>query len=98
MGYWPSKITCILNAILQMGWGIIGAIVAGQLFSAVDGGHLSIVCGCVIGALCIGLIATFGIAIIHVYERFAFRRPCLSHLPVTEDQANSKIDMLGYPK
>ena len=70
MGYWPSKITCVLNVVLQLGWGILGAIVAGQMFSAVNGGHLTIVVGCVIGALCIGLVAGFGIAIIHVYERY----------------------------
>ena len=72
MGYWPSKITCLLNVILQIGWGIIGAIVAGQMFSAVNGGGLSITVGCVIGALCIGLIAAFGIAIIQTFERYAW--------------------------
>ena len=30
MGYWPSKIPCILNVILQVGWGIIASIIAGQ--------------------------------------------------------------------
>ena len=30
MGYWPSKIACILNVILQVGWGIIASIIAGQ--------------------------------------------------------------------
>ena len=69
MGYWPSKITCILNIILQIGWGVIGSIVAGQMFSAVNGGGMSIAVGCVIGALSIGLLAIFGIAILHTYER-----------------------------
>ena len=30
MGYWPSKIACILNVILQVGWGTIASIIAGQ--------------------------------------------------------------------
>lgn len=30
MGYWPSKLACILNVILQVGWGIIASIIAGQ--------------------------------------------------------------------
>ncbi|KAI4234197.1 MAG: hypothetical protein L6R40_006856 [Gallowayella cf. fulva] len=71
MGYWPSKIACLLNIILQIGWGIIGCIVAGQMFSAINGKGLTIAVGCVIAALLIGGIATFGIAYIHVVERWA---------------------------
>lgn len=71
MGYWPSKLACILNLIMQIGWGIIGCIIAGQMFSAVNGKGLSIAVGCVISALCIGLLATFGIAILHKFERCA---------------------------
>lgn len=75
MGYWPSKLACILNLILQMGWGIIGCIVAGQMLSAVNGGGMSIAVGCVVSAICIGIIATFGIAVIHVYERCVLHGP-----------------------
>lgn len=70
MGYWPSKIICLLNVVNQVGWGIIGAIIAGQMFSAVNGKGLSVAVGCAIGALCIGMVATFGIAILHTYERW----------------------------
>lgn len=69
MGYWPSKLICCFNILNQLGWGIIGSIIAGQAFSAVNGAGLSIAVGCVISALCIGLIAIFGIGIHHSYER-----------------------------
>ena len=59
MGYWPSKLACILNLILQVGWGIIACILVGQMLSAINGAGLSIAVGCFIGALLIGLIATF---------------------------------------
>ncbi|KAL8695479.1 MAG: hypothetical protein Q9218_000057 [Villophora microphyllina] len=72
MGYWPSKLVCILNLIQQAGYGILGCIISGQIISAVNGGNLTIAVGCVISALCIGLIATFGIAIVHTFERYAF--------------------------
>ena len=72
MGYWPSKIICILNLIQQIGFGIIGCIIAGQMISAVNGGGLTIAVGCIIAAICIGLVATFGIAIVHTFERYAF--------------------------
>ena len=69
MGYWPSKLISILNIINQLGWGVIASVLAGQMFSAVNGGGLTVAVGCVVSALCIGLVATFGIAIVHVYER-----------------------------
>lgn len=72
MGYWPSKLVSILNLIQQIGFGIIGCIITGQIISAVNGGGLTVAVGCLIAALCTGLIATFGIAIVHAYERYAF--------------------------
>lgn len=71
MGYWPAKLACLLNIIMQTGWAIIGCIIAGQMISAVNGGGLTIAVGCVIAALCIGVLTTFGIAILHIYERYA---------------------------
>lgn len=71
MGYWPSKLACVLNLVMQIGWGIIACITAGQMLSAINGGGLTIAVGCVISALCIGLIATFGIAFVHGFERYA---------------------------
>ncbi|KAI9659986.1 MAG: hypothetical protein M1821_001338 [Bathelium mastoideum] len=72
MGYWPAKVVCLLNIIMQTGWGFICAIIAGQMLSAINGGNMSIAVGCVIGALGIGLLVTFGIAILHTYERYAW--------------------------
>lgn len=37
MGYWPSKLICVLNIINQVGWGAIASVVAGQMLSAVNG-------------------------------------------------------------
>ena len=70
MGYWPSKLACILNVIMQVGWGTIGCIIAGQMISAVNGHGLTIAVGCVIGALLIGLIAAFGIGILYRFEKW----------------------------
>ncbi|KAI4086607.1 MAG: hypothetical protein LQ344_007419 [Seirophora lacunosa] len=54
MGYWPSKLISCFNILNQLGWGIAGSIIAGQAFSAVSGGSLSIAVGCAISALSIG--------------------------------------------
>lgn len=71
MGYWPSKIPCILNIVMQTGFGIITCIIAGQMLSAVNGAGLTIALGCVISAICTGLIASFGIKFLHIVERWA---------------------------
>lgn len=69
MGYWPSKIACCCNIVQQIGFGIIGCIITGQMITAVNGGGLSLAVGCVIASLCIGLVATFGIEYVNKIER-----------------------------
>jgi purine-cytosine permease-like protein len=69
MGYWPSKIACVCNIVQQVGFGTIGCIITGQMITAVNGGGLTLAVGCVIAALCIGLIATFGIDYLNKIER-----------------------------
>ena len=70
MGYWPAKLIAILNAILMVGYGVISCIIAGQMLSAVNGGHMTIIVGIIIAALIIGVVAIFGMAVLHVYERY----------------------------
>lgn len=70
MGYWPAKLACFLNMILMVGYGTIDCIVGGQILSAVSGGGMSILVGIVIVALISWLVAAFGMAVFHVYERY----------------------------
>lgn len=42
----------------------------GQMLSAVSG--LSLVVGCAISCLGLGVVVTFGIGLIHTYERYAY--------------------------
>ncbi|KAI4129766.1 MAG: hypothetical protein LQ338_002076 [Usnochroma carphineum] len=72
MGYWPAKLACFLNMILMVGYGTIDCIVGGQILSAVSGGGMSILVGIVIVALISWLVAAFGMAVFHVYERYAW--------------------------
>ncbi|KAA8566973.1 hypothetical protein EYC84_010068 [Monilinia fructicola] len=72
MGYWPSKIACCCNVVQQVGFGTIGCIITGQMITAVNGGSLSLAVGCIIAALCIGLVATFGIEYLNKIERFGY--------------------------
>ncbi|KAL8940589.1 MAG: hypothetical protein Q9216_002734 [Gyalolechia sp. 2 TL-2023] len=38
MGYWPAKLTTVLNLIIMVGYGTISCIIGGQVLSAVSGG------------------------------------------------------------
>ena len=70
MGYWPSKIACILNIIIMIGYGTIDCIIGGQILSAVSGGNMSIVVGIIVVALVTWIVAVFGLAVFQMYERY----------------------------
>lgn len=70
MGYNPAKLTCFLNMIIMVGYGTISCIISGQLLSAVSGGSMSIVVGIIIVAFISWIIAVFGMALFHIYERY----------------------------
>ncbi|KAL8976431.1 MAG: hypothetical protein Q9205_007557, partial [Flavoplaca limonia] len=70
MGYWPAKLTTVLNIIIMVGYGTISCILGGQVLSAVSGGRTSVVVGIVIIALICWAIAVFGMKPFHVYEKY----------------------------
>ena len=73
MGWWPSKLIVILNIIVMLGYALLVCIIGGQILSAVSpNGSMSVVVGIVIVAVITCMVTTFGISIIHYYERFAF--------------------------
>ncbi|KAL8672679.1 MAG: hypothetical protein Q9168_002863 [Polycauliona sp. 1 TL-2023] len=69
MGYWPAKLTTVLNIVILVGYSTISCIVAGQVLSAVGDGKVSVIVGIVIIALICWAIAVFGMKPFHVYER-----------------------------
>ncbi|KAF2168970.1 hypothetical protein M409DRAFT_36272 [Zasmidium cellare ATCC 36951] len=71
-GIWGAKICGLLNIIVNIGFGTVNCIVAGQLQSAVSGGSLTIVVGIVI--VCIGsfLVSFCGFRWIQKYESVAW--------------------------
>lgn len=69
MGYWPSKLCCLLNIVIMVGYGLIDCVIGGQILSAVSGGSMTIVVGIIIVALISLIVAVFGMAIFHAYER-----------------------------
>lgn len=72
MGYWPSKILCFLNIILMIGYATIDGIIAGQVLSAVSGGKMTIIVGIVVVSVVCWVVAVFGMAMFHKYERYSW--------------------------
>ncbi|KAM4061137.1 purine-cytosine permease family protein [Hirsutella rhossiliensis] len=72
MGYWPSKIPCFLNVVLMVGYATIDGIIGGQVLSAVSGGRMTIVVGIVVVSVVCWVVAVFGMALFHRYERYSW--------------------------
>lgn len=71
-GIWGSKICGFLNIVVNLGFGTIGCIVAGELISAVSGGKVTIVVGIIILCVTAYIISFLGFRIIHRYEQVAW--------------------------
>jgi purine-cytosine permease-like protein len=69
MGYYPSKVCCLLNVLTNLGYCMVNCVVGGQILSKVSGGHLSVLVGIVIVAFTSWTMAMFGMRIFQIYER-----------------------------
>lgn len=73
MGWWPSKLMVVLNILQMLGYSLIVSIIGGQVLSAVSPhGSMSVVVGIIIIVIIVWFVTTFGIAVFHYYERFAW--------------------------
>ncbi|OIW23409.1 hypothetical protein CONLIGDRAFT_585441 [Coniochaeta ligniaria NRRL 30616] len=72
MGWWPNKLCVLLNLVIQLGYGLVDALMAGQILSAVNGGGLTVIVGVIIAAIIVVVICMLGIDVFHTYERYAF--------------------------
>lgn len=91
MGYYPSKICCLLNIIIMLGYGLIDTLVGGQMLSAVSGGSMTVIVGIIIVAVITWIVAVFGMTFFHLYERWA-GLPQLIVLLILFGVAGSKFD------
>ncbi|KAL8719700.1 MAG: hypothetical protein Q9225_003332 [Loekoesia sp. 1 TL-2023] len=72
-GWFPSKLLVILELIVLLGYSMIDLVIAGQILSAVSvHGSMSIVVGIIVVGIIGWLISTFGIAVFHIYQRYAY--------------------------
>ncbi|EXJ80554.1 hypothetical protein A1O1_08700 [Capronia coronata CBS 617.96] len=71
-GIWGSKFCGFLNIIVNIGFGTINCIIAGQLLRGVSGDTLSDAVGIIIVLLGSYVISFFGFRVIHMYESVAW--------------------------
>ena len=90
MGYYPSKIACLLNIVIMLGYGLIDCLIGGQILSAVSDGRMTVIVGIIINAIITWVVATFGMHVFHIYER------CAPLLGSPGFHADLKPDGLGY--
>jgi len=69
----------------MVGYGMIDCVIGGQILSAVSGGSMTIIVGILVVALVSWLVAVFGIAVFHVYERYH------TPLPLSSPEVTQKL-------
>lgn len=71
-GIWGAKVCGLLSVIVNLGFGTIACIVAGELISAISGGTVTIVVGIIILSVTAYVISILGFRIILLYDQVAW--------------------------
>jgi NCS1 nucleoside transporter family len=72
LGWWPTKVIAVVNAIEQLGWAAAGCITGGLALNAVSDGNVSLIVGEVIIGV-VGVVLSFiGLRCVLKYEQFAW--------------------------
>lgn len=71
-GWWPAKVFAFLNAVNQIGWGIVNGISGAQVLYDAGGGHLPLT----VAVLLVGLVAIalgfLGYRVLHAWARWSW--------------------------
>ncbi|KAL1961952.1 hypothetical protein VTN77DRAFT_733 [Rasamsonia byssochlamydoides] len=92
MGYYPSRICCLLNMVIMLGYGMIDCVIGGQILSAVSDGRMTVIVGIIVVAIVSWLVATFGMRVFQAYERYSWL-PQAIVLAVMAGTAGPKFDV-----
>lgn len=72
LGYYLSKVCCVLNVLTMLGYGMVNVILGGQVLFAVSDGRTAAPVGILVVAILTWFIATFGMHLFHFYTRYAW--------------------------
>ncbi|KAF9893602.1 hypothetical protein FE257_010914 [Aspergillus nanangensis] len=72
VGYYLSKVFCVLNILTMLGYAMVNDILGGQIIFTISNGHTGISAGIIIVAVISWFIATVGMHIFQLYSRYAW--------------------------
>jgi purine-cytosine permease-like protein len=83
-GWWPAKICAVLQLIGDLGYGLLSALITGQILSAVSkNGSMTVVVGVIVGAIITLIVCVVGMRVFHLYERYIAVANAFSHASLT---------------
>ncbi|CCX31836.1 Similar to Purine-cytosine permease fcyB; acc. no. C8V329 [Pyronema omphalodes CBS 100304] len=92
-GWYPAKLCAVLQLIGTLGYGLLDALVTGQILSAVSPhGSMTVVVGVIVAAVIVIIVCGVGMKVFHVYERYQLI-PQLMVLCILIGVAGSGFDM-----
>lgn len=77
MGYYPAMICIVLNVVTNLTYSMMNSVVGGQLLSKVSGENVSVIVGIIIVSLASFIMATFGMRLFQLYERYEYAHALL---------------------
>jgi purine-cytosine permease-like protein len=69
LGYYVSKICCLLNIFTMLGYGMVNCILGGQIIFTVSGGRTAVSVGIIVVSILTWLVATLGVHLFQFYTR-----------------------------
>ncbi|KAJ9496957.1 hypothetical protein H2202_007429 [Exophiala xenobiotica] len=71
-GFYGAKLCACITIIVNVGFTVIGVVVAGQILSAVSDYKMTLSVGIAISSILSYLVTVLGLSIIHTFERYAW--------------------------
>ncbi|KAB8259629.1 hypothetical protein BDV32DRAFT_57626 [Aspergillus pseudonomiae] len=72
LGYYLSKVCCLLNILTMLGYGMMNCILGGQVIYTVSGGRTAVPVGIIVVSALTWFIATLGVHLFQFYTRYAW--------------------------
>lgn len=71
-GFYGAKLCAVVNILVNIGFGVISAVVAGQLVNAASDFTVSTSVGCIIICILAFVVSLFGFRVIHTFEKYSW--------------------------
>ena len=77
-GWWPAKLCAMLQLAGTLGYGLLGALLTGQILSAIStDGRLTVIVGVIVAGVIALVVCVVGMRVFQVYERLVAPHRCI---------------------